>query len=139
MASVVILKTEATMAKSAWVMTMGLAVFGAIGCASMPLPYTEVSHFEASMDTAKKVGAFKLQADGEHRGALGMSQAKEHLLLASDQFEVAKTMAACGDLRSVLLLERAQSDVDLALGLASEAAVRSHMPGQNVGPAISQR
>lgn len=127
------------MAKHQWLMTLGLMVFGAMGCASMPLPYTEVSHFEASMDAAKKVGAFKVQADKDHRGALGMSQAKEHLLLADDQFQVAKTMAASGDLRSVLLLERAQSDVDLALGLAREASIRSQAPVPNVAPSISQR
>jgi hypothetical protein len=97
----------------------------------MSLPSTEVSHYEASIETAKLVGAFKLQADKDHRGALGMSPAKEHLVLAGDQFEVAKIMAASGDARSILLLERAQSDVDLAIGLAREAAVRPHTSGAN--------
>jgi hypothetical protein len=127
------------MAKSGWVVTMGLAFFGVVGCASTPLPYTEVSHFEVSMDTAKKSGAFQLEADKDHRGALGMSQAKEHLVLAGDQFEVAKTMAAGGDPQSVLLLERAQSDVDLALGLAREAAIRSRATAFGAAPSIGQR
>ncbi len=127
------------MARNEWAMMIGFAVFGTIGCASMPLPYTEVSHFQASLDTAKRIGAYKLQADPEHRGALGLSQTKEHLFLASDQFEVAKDMAAKGDLRAVLLLERAQSDVDLALGLAREAQLRSHAPSAPVATSISQR
>ena len=117
-----------------WIMTVGLSFSGALGCASMPLPYTEVSHYEASIDTAKRIGAFELTADKDHRGALGMSPAKEHLVLADDQFELAKIMAASGDPRSRLFLARAQSDVDLALGLAREAAVRPHRSAMNEGP-----
>ena len=109
------------MAAHNWVMT-GLSFSGALGCAAMRLPEAEVSHYEASIDTAKRIGAFGPRADKDHRGALGMSAAKEHLVLANDQFEVAKSMAAGGDPRSRLLLARAQSDVDLALGLAREAA-----------------
>jgi hypothetical protein len=127
------------MTRSLWLMSFGLVVLGTIGCASMPLPLIEVSHYEASVDTARKIGAFKLPADQDHRGALGMSQCKEHLLLADDQFEVAKTMAASGDMRSILLLERAQSDVDLALGLAREAAIRSRASGLNANPSVNQR
>ena len=115
-------------------MTVGLSFTGALGCASMPLPDAEVSHYEASIDTAKRIGAFKLQADKDHRGALGMSQTKEHLVLADDQFEVAKIMATSGDPRSRLLLARAQSDVDLALGLAREAATRPPTSAMNDGP-----
>jgi hypothetical protein len=100
----------------------------------MPLPDTEVSHYEASIDTAKRVGAFKLQVDKDHRGALGMSPAKEHLELADDQFELAKIMAASGDPRSLSMLARAQSDVDLALGLAREGAARPHTSSMNDGP-----
>jgi hypothetical protein len=142
------------MATNRWVMTVGLSFFGASGCASMslpatevshyqasldtaPLPAAEVSHYQASLDTAKQVGAFQLQADKDHRGALGMHPAKEHLVLANDEFEVAKTMAASGDARSLRLLARAQSDVDLALGLAREAAHRSQTTSMNNGPSLA--
>jgi hypothetical protein len=122
------------MATNNWMMTVGLSFGGALGCASMPLPYTEVSHYEASIEIAKRVGAFQLQADKDHRGALGMSPAKEHLVLADDQFELAKIMAVSGDPRALLFLERAQSDVDLALGLAREAVARPHTSAMNEGP-----
>jgi hypothetical protein len=119
------------MATKSWVLSMGLAGVMVIGCASMPLPGPELNHFEASMATAMHNGAFKLRADKYHRGALGMPQAEEHLLLALDQFELAKTMASKGSLRSRFLLARAQSDVDLALCLTREAAVRSQALGLN--------
>jgi hypothetical protein len=122
------------MATTDWVMAVGLSLSGALGCASTSLPYAEVSHYQASVDTAKRIGAFKLQTDGDHRGALGMPPAKEHLELAEDQFELAKIMAASGNPRSLLFLARAQSDIDLALGLAREAAERPHTSAMNNGP-----
>ena len=97
---------------------------GAVGCASVPLPQDQVAHYEASVQLAKDTGVFKLQADEGHRGALGMSQPKEHMLLAESEMAVAEDMAASGDTRSALLLARAQSDVDLALGLARETKLR---------------
>jgi hypothetical protein len=142
------------MATNRCVMLVGLSFFGALGCASMPLtstdvshyqasidpaslPYTDLSRYQASLDTAKQVGAFKLEADKDHRGALGMSPAKEHLELANDQFQVAKTMAASGDPRSLRLLARAQSDVDLAVGLAREAAARPQATSMNDGSSLA--
>jgi hypothetical protein len=63
-----------------------------------------------------------------------MSPSKEHLVLADDQFEVAKMLAASADPRLRLLLTRAKSDIDLALGLAREAAARPHTFGMNDRP-----
>lgn len=106
---------------------MGLLLFvgtAIAGCASLPLPQDQMDHYEASIARARQVGAFKLQADEGHRGALGLSQSKEHLLLADDELAVARDMAHHGDTRSVLLLARAQSDVDLAIALACEQATR---------------
>jgi hypothetical protein len=142
------------MATNRWMTIVGLSFFGALGCASTPLSSTEVSHyqasldapslpntevsrFQASLDAAKQIGAFKLLADKDHRGALGMHPAKEHLVLANDEFEVAKTMAASGDPRSLRLLARAQSDVDLAVGLAREAAARPESTSMNDGSALA--
>ncbi len=119
------------MATKSWVLLMGLTGVMAIGCASVPLPGAEVNHFEASMAAATHLGVFKLRADNYHRGALGMPQAEEHLLLALDQFELAKTMASRGNPRSRFLLARAQSDADLALCLTRENAVRSRALGLN--------
>ncbi|HTB59403.1 MAG TPA: DUF4398 domain-containing protein [Polyangia bacterium] len=119
------------MATRSWFLIMGVAGVMAIGCASVPLPDAEVNHFEASMAATTHSGVFKLRPDNHHRGALGMPQAEEHLLLALDQFELAKTMASKGNPRSRFLLARAQSDLDLALCLTHEAAVRSRALGLN--------
>jgi hypothetical protein len=101
---------------------LALAALGVVGCASGQLPPDQVAHFEAKMRSAKTIAAFDEPA-GEHRGAFGMSSAKMHLELATDQAEVAKTMASSGDSRAVMLLARAQSDADLAIGIARKAAM----------------
>jgi hypothetical protein len=125
---------ETTMATKSWVLLMGLTGVMTIGCASVVLPGAEVNHFEASMAAATHMGVFKLRADGYQRGAFGMPQAEEHLLLALDQFDLAQTMASKGNPRSRFLLARAQSDADLALCLTREAAVRSRALGLNPYP-----
>jgi hypothetical protein len=101
-----------------------LVFAGATGCVSLQLPPEKVEHFEASMRTARAVGVYQMSPDDDRIGALGMAPAKEHLFLAIDEAEVAKTMAADGDVRGQLLLARAQSDVDLALELARETDLR---------------
>jgi hypothetical protein len=100
------------------------ALAGAMGCASLPLPPDQVEHLDASMRTARAIGIYRMSPDAENVGALGMAPAKEHLCLASDEAEVAEMMAAGGDKRGLLLLARAQSDIDLALELAREAELR---------------
>jgi hypothetical protein len=94
-----------------------LAALGVVGCASVPLPPAEVEQFEAKVRSARTIATFAEPTAGEH-GAFGMSAARVHLELATDQAEVAKTMARAGDPRAVLLLARAQSDADLAIGIA---------------------
>jgi hypothetical protein len=96
-----------------------------IGCASIQLPADQVASFDASVLAAKQIGVEHLSGDQGHRGGLGMAPAKEHLVLAREQEEVAKEMAAAGDRRAVYFLARAQSDVDLAVGLAREANGRA--------------
>jgi hypothetical protein len=76
------------------------------------------------MSQARRVGVYRISADPDHVGPFRMAPAKEHLFLAADEAEVAKLLAADGESRGFLLLARAQSDVDLALELASEAALR---------------
>jgi hypothetical protein len=100
-----------------------LAALGVVGCASAQLPPDQIGHFEAKMSSAKQVRAFNEPAPGEQLGAFGMSLAKEHLELARDQAEVAQTMARAGDARAPLLLARAESDADLALGIAARATM----------------
>jgi hypothetical protein len=97
---------------------LALAALGMVGCASAQLPANQVEQFEAQMRSAKSMAAFDEPAAGEHRAAFGMSAAKMHLALATDQAAVAKTMAGSGDPRAVMLLARAQSDADLAVGIA---------------------
>jgi hypothetical protein len=96
-----------------------------LGCASIHLPTEQVAGFEASLVTAKQMGVEHVPIDRNHRGGLGMSSAKEHFVLGKEEAEVAKEMAAAGDKRAVLLLARAQSDLDLAVGLTREASAHA--------------
>jgi hypothetical protein len=102
-------------------------VASVLGCASvqLQLPPNEVASFDASVLTAKQVGVEHVSVDRDHRGGLGMSPAKEHLVLAKDQAELAKELAAAGDPRAEVFLARAQSDVDLAVALALEATAHA--------------
>jgi hypothetical protein len=88
-----------------------LAILGLAGCASVPIPAFQLERAEASMRGAEEVGA------------LGVPAARLHLQLAKDETETAKKMAGKGDDRAVLVMARAESDAELALGLAREAAV----------------
>lgn len=92
---------------------MSLAALGLMACASVPIPADRLAHSEASIRGAEEIGA------------LGVPAAKLHLELAKDQNETAKRMAAKGDKRAVLVLARAESDGELALGLAREVSVHS--------------
>jgi hypothetical protein len=92
---------------------MALAVLGLAGCASVQIPPDRLERSEASIRGAEEVGA------------LGVPAAKLHLQLAKDQTETAKKMAADGDKRAVLVLARAESDAELALGLAREVEVHT--------------
>jgi len=92
---------------------MSLAVLGLAGCASVQLPADQLEHSEASIRGAEEVGAS------------GVPAARLHLQLAKDQTETAKKMAAAGETRAVLVLARAESDAELALGLAREVAVHA--------------
>jgi len=95
-----------------------------MGCTSVQLRADQLEHFEASMRYARSIGVYKMSPEMNNVGALGMAPAKEHLFLAADEADVAKTMAAAGNRRSSLLLARAQSDVDLALEFAKVTALR---------------
>ena len=90
---------------------MSLAVLGLAGCTSVQLPADRLEHSEASIRGAEEVGAS------------GVPAAKLHLQLAKDQTDTAKKMAANGDERAVMVLARAESDAELALGLAREVSV----------------
>ena len=104
-------------------MMVGLVLLAGMGCASFQLPADQIEHYEASVRVAQKIGAVHVPAQKGHLGGYGMSFAKEHLILADDEAAVAKAMAADGDARATLLLARAQSDVDLSIGLTREAAM----------------
>lgn len=92
---------------------MSAAVFALAGCAAVQIPADRLERNEASIRGAEELGAS------------GVPSAKLHLQLAKDQTETAKKMAANGDERAVLVLARAESDAELALGLAREVAVHS--------------
>jgi hypothetical protein len=92
---------------------MSLAVLGLASCASAPMPAAGLQRSEASIRSAEELGA------------LGIPAARLHLEMAKDQDAKGKKMAAEGDARAVLVLARAESDAELAMGIAREAAVHA--------------
>ena len=92
---------------------MSLAVLGIAGCASAPMPAAGLQRSEASIRGAEEMGAQAVPAS------------RLHLEMAKDQDAKGKRMAAAGDARAVLMLARAESDAELAMGIAREAAVHA--------------
>jgi hypothetical protein len=92
---------------------MSLAVIGLAGCTAVQIPADRLEHSEASIRGAEEVGAS------------GVPKARLHLQLAKDQTDTAKKMAANGEQRSLVVLARAESDAELALGLAREVSVHA--------------
>jgi hypothetical protein len=90
-----------------------LAVLGLAGCASVPMPSAGLQRSEASIRGAEELGA------------LGVPAARLHLEMAKDQDAKGKKMAASGDARAVLVLARAESDAELAMGIAREVSVHA--------------
>jgi len=90
-----------------------LAVLGLAGCASAPIPVQQLDRTLASIRGAEEVGA------------TGVPAANLQLQLAKDETIEAQKMAAHGDERSALVMARAQSDAELALGLAREVSVHA--------------
>src|SRR4051794_1713430 len=94
-------------------MVISFAALAVAGCAAVQIPAAQLESSEASIRGA------------EEMGALGLPAAKLHLQLAKDQTAAAKQMAANGDDRAPLVLARAESDAELALGLAREVSVHT--------------
>ena len=94
-------------------MMTALAVLALAGCATVPIPAYQLERAEASIRGAEEVGA------------LGVPAARLHLQLAKDETDTAKKMASRGDDRAVLVMARAESDAELAMGIAREAAVHA--------------
>jgi hypothetical protein len=93
--------------------TMLLAALTVGGCAAVPIPADSLERNEASMRSAREVGA------------LGVPAARLHLQMAKDQTATAKRLAADGDERGLLVLSRAFADAELALAEAREAAAHT--------------
>ena len=92
---------------------LSIAVLAVSGCAAIQIPADRLERNQAGIRSAEEVGA------------LNVPDAKLHLQMAKDQTETAKRMAARGDQRAVLVLGRADSDAELALGMAREASVHA--------------
>jgi len=92
-------------------MMMLVAALAVSGCAAVPLSADRLERDEASMRAAAELGAARVPA------------AKLHLQMARDQTDTAKRMAASGNERAPLVLARAESDAELAVGMAREAAI----------------
>jgi hypothetical protein len=94
-------------------LTLAALAFSLAGCASIQIPPDRIERSQASIRGAEEVGAQSVPA------------ARLHLQLAKDQTENAKSMAAAGDERAVLVMGRAEADAELALGLAREVSVHN--------------
>jgi hypothetical protein len=95
-------------------LVLSLACIGLSACATgAPLPAYQLERSEASIRGAEEVGA------------LNVPEARLHVQLAKDETETAKKMAGKGDERAVLVMARAESDAELALGLAREFTVHN--------------
>jgi hypothetical protein len=92
---------------------MSVAVLGLLGCTAVQIPADRLERSEASIRGAEEVGAS------------GVPAARLHLQLAKDQTVTAKQMAAHGEERALLVLARAESDAELAIGLAREVSVHN--------------
>jgi len=92
---------------------MSLAVLGLAACTAVQIPADRLEKSQASIRGAEELGAS------------GVPAAKLHLQLAKDQTDTAKKMAANGDNRALLVLARAESDSELAIGLAREVAIHA--------------
>ena len=90
-----------------------LVVLALAGCAAIQIAPDRLERSEASVRGA------------EEMGALAVPAARLHLELAKDETATAKRMAANGDERAVLVLERAEADAELALGLARQVTVHN--------------
>jgi len=92
---------------------LAATVFAVSGWATVQIPTDRLERNEASIRAAEELGAESVP------------NARLHLQYAKDQTEAAKRMAAAGDERCVLELSRAESDAELALGLAREVSVHN--------------
>ena len=91
-----------------------LVALGLVGCATAtPIPPYQLERAQASIRGAEEVGA------------MGVPAARLHLQLAKDETVTAEKMAGEGDQRSTLVMARAESDAELALGLAREVTVHN--------------
>ena len=90
-----------------------VAVLAVSACATVQIPPDQLESNEASIRGATELGA------------LNVPDARLHLELAKDETAAAKKLAADGDDRAVLVLARAESDAELALGLAREVSVHN--------------
>ena len=93
-------------------LTTAIAVLALCGCASIKIPTERLERESASERGAEELGASTVPS------------AKLHLQLAKDQTETAKRLAAQGDERALLVMQRAEADAELALVLARE--VQTH-------------
>lgn len=90
-----------------------LVVLSLSGCAAIQIPADHLERVSASIKGAEEVGA------------LGVPDARLHVQLAKEQVETAKKLADKGDERALLYMARAESDANLALGMAHEATIHS--------------
>ena len=91
---------------------MSLAVLGLAGCASAPMPSAGLQRSQASIRSAEELGALGIPTPGCTSRWPRIRTRKE-------------STAANGYPRAVLVLARAESDAELAMGIAREAAVHA--------------
>ena len=94
-------------------MLMAAALLSVTACSAIQIPPERLERNEAGIRSAEELGA------------QNVPEAKLHLQMAKDETEQAKKLAQKGDDRAVLVLARAESDSELAMALAREAAVHA--------------
>jgi len=90
---------------------MSFALLGLAGCTAVQIPSDRLEHSQASIRGAEEVGAN------------GVPAARLHLQLAKDQTDTAKRWQRVARSGRCWFLARAESDAELALGLAREVSV----------------
>lgn len=95
-------------------LSFALLALAAIGCGGAAVPHDQLASSQAAIRAAEEVGANQVPS------------AELHVRFAKDQVAKAKALIADDENEeAALVLQRAQSDAELALAITRESAVRA--------------
>lgn len=94
--------------------SLALLAIAAIGCGGAAIPHEQLTSSQAAIRAAEEVGAKNYPT------------AELHLKFAKDQVEKARGLIADDENEEAkLVLQRAQSDAELAIAITKESAIRA--------------